>query len=201
MLDAIPPVIDVVTKGTDWPTIVTGITGVAGIIGTYWQGKRAREATSKDLRDSLQADADRALRADRRGVYARYLAVINKTLNYSSVFESEWTAAGEDDTKRRTLRSAVGATLSELYAAAAEVKLIAPDVIGDAATAKSDSYTEYFNAVITGDTTRADALSENLGKFPVFKDMRADLALSADRSSPSSKGEARLRDATSPPSS
>src|ERR1700689_5504064 len=90
MLDSIPPVIDVVTKGTDWPTIVTGVVGVAGIIGTYWQGKRAREATSQDLRDSLSAETDRALRTDRRVVYANLLAMITKMTNAAAMLTVEW---------------------------------------------------------------------------------------------------------------
>ena len=64
MLDAIPPVVHVVTSGggTNWPAIVApiaaGVVGVAGIIGTAWQGKRGREAQSKDLRDSINTAAD-----------------------------------------------------------------------------------------------------------------------------------------------
>jgi hypothetical protein len=202
MLDAIPPVIDVVTKGTDWATIVTGVVGVAGIIGTYWQGKRAREATSQDLRDSLQADTDRALRADRRGVYARFLAIISKATEAIFVFGDEWTAAEGDHAKRLILRSTYGETLTELYTASDEVALIAPEAIGTAVHAVIHLFTDAFNAVVNDETIDTNSFQDDVEEKtgPLFKAMRADLHRSAEKSSQSRKGKARLRDGTSPSS-
>jgi len=148
MLDSIPPVIDVVTKGTDWPTIVTGVVGVAGIIGTYWQGKRAREATSQDLRDSLSAETDRALRTDRRVVYANLLAMITKMTNAAAMLTVEW-AENRGKDARLALRSAHVQTLTELYVAGAEVNLIAPDPIWGAATTTIDFFTDYANELLS----------------------------------------------------
>jgi hypothetical protein len=90
VLNVIPPVVHVVISGgTNWPAIVAplaaGVVGVAGIIGTAWQGKRGREAQSKDLQNSIAAAAEnlqltvaaedrRAHVAEKRQVYAAYLA-------------------------------------------------------------------------------------------------------------------------------
>jgi hypothetical protein len=190
MLDAVPPVIDVVTKGTDWPTIVTGVVGVAGIIGTYWQGKRAREATSRDLRDSLNAETDRALAVDRRVVYAGFLASVNKTANATFMFGVEWVAS-EDEATRRALQSAHSVAISELYAATAEVKLIAPAAIGEAAAAISNLFNDYRNALINAEDPDFRAFDHVVDERtpPLYAAMRADLGMSVKP------------DATPPPSS
>jgi hypothetical protein len=190
MLDAVPPVIDVVTKGTDWPTIVTGVVGLAGIIGTYWQGKRAREATSQDLRDSLNAETDRALTIDRRVVYARFLAAINKTTNATFLFAAEWVA-NEEEATRLTSQAGHIVIMSELYAAAAEVKLIAPAAIGEAATAISNLFNDYRNALINDEEPDYGAFDNDLYGYtqPLYTAMRADLGVSVKP------------DATPPPSS
>jgi hypothetical protein len=182
MEDAIPPVIDVVTKGVDWTSIVTGVVGVSGIIGTYWQGKRSREATSQDLRDTLQADTNRALRADRRGVYANFQAAINKVTGAFLVLEDEWHATEGD--ARVALRSRYIDTITGLAAALAQVKLVAPDAIGDVAQGIADLIADYFNA-ITNDDEAPDynALVDDIDKRRklLYKAMRADLVVSADK--------------------
>src|ERR1039457_6121611 len=151
VLDVIPPVVDVVTKGTDWPTIATGVVGVAGIIGTSWQGKRAREATSQDLRDSLRADTDRALTADRRGVYANFLAATNKMLIADADFEGNWAAADEET--KNLLVESYNAPLSELFIALAEVKLVAPETIGDVAGTIGGLLADHYNALVHDEAT------------------------------------------------
>ena len=88
MIDVIAPVVQVVTSGVDWPAIAaaiaTGVVGIAGIVGTSWQGKRAREGQSKDLRASIDAAAEnlklsigaeteRARLTEKRRIYAQCL--------------------------------------------------------------------------------------------------------------------------------
>jgi hypothetical protein len=81
-----------IIMATDWtsfiPSIVTGIVGLAGIGGATWQAKRSRESAAADLRESLAgaernlhlgigAENERAHLAERRHIYAEYLAAIN----------------------------------------------------------------------------------------------------------------------------
>ena len=147
----------------------------------HWQGKRAREATSKDLRDSLQADTDRALKADRRNVYARFLATINKTMAASGLLGDAWTA-NQEDTARLVLHSAHTPTMTELYAAVAEVRLIAPAAIGDTAGVISDLFTDFFHELIDDDTPDFNTFYEEVTRHvkPLYAMMRGDLGVSAN---------------------
>jgi uncharacterized protein YbjT (DUF2867 family) len=69
-MEAISPVVQVVTGGTDWPAIVaaisTGVVGLAGIGGTLWSGK-----------SSINAQDRRAELAQKRHIYGAYHAAIN----------------------------------------------------------------------------------------------------------------------------
>src|SRR5215470_453593 len=68
MREAIAAAVPVVTV-SDWPAIVTGI-ALAGIAATYWQGKRATQAASENLRNSIDAENERARLAEKRRIYA-----------------------------------------------------------------------------------------------------------------------------------
>jgi hypothetical protein len=74
-----------------WSNIVTGAVGLAGTGGTLWQGQRGREASSKDLNHSLEvgaanlitsinADNERARIAEKRRIYASFIATLGNLL-------------------------------------------------------------------------------------------------------------------------
>jgi len=84
--------IQIVTTGPDWPAIAaavsTGVVGLAGIGGALWQGKRARENASTDLKKSLKATSDnlklsidaenkRARLMEKRRVYAHFTGMLD----------------------------------------------------------------------------------------------------------------------------
>jgi hypothetical protein len=84
--------IQIVTTGPDWPAIAaaisTGVVGLAGIGGTLWQGKRAREhastdlttgleATTDDLKLSIKAENSRARLMEKRRVYAHFTGMLD----------------------------------------------------------------------------------------------------------------------------
>jgi hypothetical protein len=85
MLTATPPVVHVVISGgTDWPTIVaavaTGVVGIAGIIGTAWQGKRSRDMGRNTLR---------------REAYAAFILALDhleRTWNAPETLEAEYVS-------------------------------------------------------------------------------------------------------------
>ena len=71
------------TASTEWPAIVAGIVGVAGILATYFQNVAARKAASADLTKSLNAAAGNlatrinaenwlALQAEKQRVYSEF---------------------------------------------------------------------------------------------------------------------------------
>lgn len=69
-MEAITPVIQVVTSGTDWPAIVAAITGavvgLAGIVATFLSGKRR-----------INAENERARLAEKKRIYAACLNALN----------------------------------------------------------------------------------------------------------------------------
>jgi hypothetical protein len=80
-MEAITPIVQVVTGGTDWPAIVaaitTGVVGLGGILATYWQGKRGQEAASKNFSTTITAENERARLAEKRRIYAACLNALN----------------------------------------------------------------------------------------------------------------------------
>jgi len=63
MIADVSPVIHVITSsGTDWAAIwaavATAVAAVVGIVGTVWQGAKARKAASADVARSLKASSD-----------------------------------------------------------------------------------------------------------------------------------------------
>jgi len=46
-----------------WETLITGAVGLVGIGGTLWQGKRAREAQTADVKAKLDATAENLVRS------------------------------------------------------------------------------------------------------------------------------------------
>jgi hypothetical protein len=121
----------------DWGIVlsgaITGVVGLAGIVGTAGQGKRSREAQTADLRASLDATAGnlklgidaenaRARQAEKRRVYAKYLAALSETLRTTAMVDS----MGTENV------AAVSAQLdasTALIAAMSEVELIAPQEV------------------------------------------------------------------------
>jgi hypothetical protein len=116
-----------------WANIITGLVGVAGIGGTLWQGKRARQAASADLRISLSAAAvnlqttisaenDRSRLVDKRGVYAGFMAAAeNLMLLGGTLAELE-----QEESDKSSLKLAIDVAMRELYMKFMELWLVAP---------------------------------------------------------------------------
>ena len=121
----LPPVIDVVTKGTDWPAIiaaiVTGVAAVLGIGGTAWQAKRGREAASGDLQAGIGAADKRALQAEKLRVYSQFHGTLDEVV----------VRAVRSDA-RTTGKADLNNALTAMYRATAAVRLIAPERLGQA---------------------------------------------------------------------
>lgn len=111
-----------------WGTLTTGAVGLAGIGGTLWQGKRAREAASSDLRESLNtasknlltsinAENERARIAEKRRIYAHFIAALGDLLK-------TWDQANTRDRAE---------ALTGALAAVSELRLIAPNDLGSQA--------------------------------------------------------------------
>ena len=136
MLEAGTTIIEV-AGGFPWASVVTGMVGALGIAGTWWQGNRSRAATSQDLgrslttaaenlQQSIRADDLRALRAEKIRVYSHFHAAID------DVFVT--AVAVNSSAENKPTVSDLNEALTGIYKSAAEVRLIAPRVIGELAT-------------------------------------------------------------------
>ena len=83
--DLASPVVQVVTSGVDWPAVAAaiagGVVGLAGIIFAWRQSKM-----------TISAEDARATLAEKRRIYANYLAAIAQYQRLSAI-------AGDDDTE------------------------------------------------------------------------------------------------------
>lgn len=147
----------------DWGSVIagaiTGVVGVAGIIGTAWQGKRSREAQSTDLRASIDAAAenlrhsisvedDRTKLADKSRIYAQCLATLWEAVEAWLIHNA--SSGGERAiTELKTARA-----LTVAANAAYSVRLIGPPDVsrlaGKALTSvrDRDSFPGAFNALL-----------------------------------------------------
>ena len=64
--------------GTIIPTAVTGVVGLAGIGGSIASASLASKSASEDLKRNISAENARLKRADKRLIYASFLAAVTK---------------------------------------------------------------------------------------------------------------------------
>lgn len=66
--------------GMEWsiiaPTAITGVVGLAGIVGSIMSARLTSRSASRDLQFSIKAEDERASTAERRRIYAAFNAAI-----------------------------------------------------------------------------------------------------------------------------
>jgi hypothetical protein len=188
MLNVTSPIIQVITTGTDWPAIAaagaTAVAAVAGIWGTAWQARRAREAASHDLRQNIEATAEnlrrgidaenkRALIAERRRLYAEFLASVDTlmpiTLNYRYIKE-QGISGEERDKAFDDLTEAEGVMMKTSM----EARLIAPRSIRLLIGSVVEAYLKYGLDSMSG-VTELVKVEEPVPVSCVIDAMQADL--------------------------
>jgi cation transporter-like permease len=78
----------VVNWGTIIPTVVTGVVGLAGISGSIVSARIASKTASKNLEKSIHAKAARIIRAEKRLLYANYLAALTRLREFVALSET-----------------------------------------------------------------------------------------------------------------
>jgi hypothetical protein len=127
-----------------WATVITGIVGLAGIGGTLWQGKRARETASKDLRESLNANSrnlqlsinaedGRHRRAEKREVYAACIAAFAEMNRAALVYAVPLVYPGK--TVSESARGEYDTAFDKMVLQVSQALLIAPPAVRDLLTA------------------------------------------------------------------
>jgi hypothetical protein len=186
MREAIAAAVQVVTV-SDWPAIVTGIAigvvGLAGIMATYWQGKRAAEAASESLRRSIDAGNERARLAEKRRIYAAcqaaFTAMRIESITHRVAYQPP-AKQGQRDAAELALNQARRAMLN----ATGELLLIAPTGVRRIAADLTDNYLSYITATVRGASLEEPTEPAGRLQNQLYEAMRADLGESAEPAGP-----------------
>ena len=109
------PVVQVVTSGTDWPAVVAAITGgVVGLAGIF--------AATRQSGKSIRAEDARAKLAERRRIYANYLATLTQYAGADNRLRAAEDGSKEHEEALRERSQAQTAARTAVQ----EVTLIAP---------------------------------------------------------------------------
>ena len=177
MREAIPAAVQAVTI-SDWPAIVTGIVigvvGLAGIVATFWQGKRATEAASKSLRTSVDAENERARRTEKRRIYTACQAAFT-TMRIESITHRVAYQPPPNQDQRDAAELALNQARRAMLNASAELLLIAPEGVRKLAADLTDSYLGYVTATMRGASLGEPAEPAGHMQNQLFDAMRADL--------------------------
>src|SRR5580698_1884978 len=98
-----------------WPTVITGVVGVAGIVGTVLAARIAASSQTANLLLSMNEERSRARLVDKRQVYANFV-----TAAHEADFMITWVYLGRSQGKEDVpiselykLRAAMYSRLSE----------------------------------------------------------------------------------------
>jgi len=186
MREAIGAAAQVVTV-SDWPVIATGIVigvvGLAGIVATYWQGKRAAEAASENLRSSIDAENERTRLAEKRRIYAACQAAFT-AMRIESITHRVAYQPPSNQRQRDAAELALNQARRAMLKATGELLLIAPTGVRKIAADLTDSYLSYITATVRG--ASLDEPTEPAGHMQnqLYGAMRADLGESAEPAEP-----------------
>ena len=182
MQEAIAAAVPAVTV-SDWPVIVTGIVigvvGLAGIAATYWQGKRAAETASENLRRSIDADNERARLAERRRIYAACQAAFTD-MRIESITHRVAYQPPPDQAQRDAAELALNQVRLAMLNATGELLLIAPAGVRKLAADLTDSYLSYITATVRGASLAEPAEPAGHMQGQLYDAMRADLGEPAE---------------------
>lgn len=155
--------------------VVTGVVGLAGIVATYWQGKRATEAASENYRRSIDAQDERARLADKRRIYATCQATFT-AMRIESITHRVAYQPPADQAQRDAAELALNQAQRAMLNATSELLLIAPNDVRKIAADLADSYVSYTTATVRGASLDEPTGSAAHMQSQLYDAMRADLA-------------------------
>jgi hypothetical protein len=161
----------------DWTSVVsiaiTGLVGIAGVVGTIVAAKIASKSATKDLKLSINAESDRARRAEKRQIYAESLAAFTE-VSWASFEYLQQTIKEDRDASRVRLKTLLDGILKAL----GEARLIAsPEIVNSLDDAHRVSY-KYISEIDKGkDDKILRAIAIEIGdvRGSMEAAMRADL--------------------------
>jgi hypothetical protein len=159
----------------DWaiyiPTITTGVVGLAGIGGAILSSRMASKSTTSNLDMSITAEDRRAKVAEKRRIYARYLASIIEVVATTGNLEIYGGEADSDSKKALVVR--VDESLISLVNALSELQLLASADVGRRAEDIGRAINEHANKLEHGEASVGGELYKM--RLDLVQEMRADL--------------------------
>lgn len=154
----------------DWGYVITGIVGIAGIGGTLWSGKLAAKSATLNLRLSISAEDDRARRAQKRRIYAAYLASLTSLAAEVRNFKLYGGDMSVED--RHIKRTDVLTADAHAIDAMSELALIAPPDLAKQAEDVGIEISRAAETVVNGKDHELDWYSL---RSKLYQAMRSDL--------------------------
>ena len=134
-----------------WDVVVTGAVGIAGIGGTILATRMTAKVQTANLLVSINAENNRVQVAEKRRIYAEFLASIDAemvvVLNYRRL-----KAEGHSDEERASAFDELMRAGSDLTKASMELKLIASPAVRELASYQVDAYFKYVIDTFDGAT-------------------------------------------------
>src|SRR5215472_18291875 len=163
---------------SNWPVIITGVAtgvvGLAGIVATYWQGKRATEAASESFRRSIYAAGERARLAEKRRIYAACQAAFTAMRIESITHRVAYQPPPSQD-QRDAAELALSQARQAMLHVTSELLLIAPEGVRKIAADLTDSYLGYITATVRGASLAEPTEPAGQLQNQLYDAMRADL--------------------------
>jgi hypothetical protein len=111
----------------DWiGTLGTAIVGIIGIVATYWTGRKALITQTRNMELRINAEADRARLADKRRIYATFIAATSRYVAAAQSLAAARTK-GAPESELPVLRSELGLAMTLMLSVLGEIRLIAPE--------------------------------------------------------------------------
>jgi len=164
--------------------LITGIVGVAGIGGTILAAWMTGRSQTVNLKLSIDAENDRANRAEKRRVYAHFhacfAAVIRPTVMLRAAYQP-----GAPQADRVPAESTLGKAHDALFEATGELMLLAPPPVNEIAEKVLQSVLDYADATHAGEPPD-DSFAAQLEELEnsIYSAMRADLGVPDEPVSP-----------------
>lgn len=129
-----------------WPTVITGVVGVAGIVGTVLAARIAASSQTANLLLSMNEERSRARLVDKRQVYADFV-----TAAHEADFMITWVYLGRSQGKEDVPISELYKLRAAMYSRLSEVELVGTEEVISRAQALSRYVTQYFSGLVEVD--------------------------------------------------
>ena len=159
------------------PPVVTGVVGIAGIGGAILSAKITATTQVINLRLSIGAENHRARIAEKRRIYATFIACYNKALDAVNKHRASFSLS-ESTNDIKAMEAVQQEALKALNDARAEMGLIEPAKFGSLPDQLVDALHSYAEATVVGarELDKPKPAIESAVHDKLYIAMRTDLA-------------------------